>query len=116
MLTEKLQNHASKTNLDVFTGVLLGGLAGAGAMLLLAPQSGARTRFKIQQKSLELRDQTSASLEAGLSKVWLAKQKLTRAGRRKTQQLLHLGQAQVAEKLDDISTAAKAWKKANLPL
>lgn len=111
------ENHgtpAQKTNLDLFVGVLLGGLAGAGAMLLLAPQSGARTRLQIHEKSLELRDQTSEVVEAGLAQFWLAQKKITRDGRRKAKQLLHQGQAQVADQLELLSTAAKAWKKANL--
>ena len=41
-------------------GLLVGGLAGAGAMLLLAPQSGEQTRTEIREKSLQLRDQTTA--------------------------------------------------------
>ena len=44
-------------------GLLVGGLVGAGTMLLLAPQSGQRMRATIQQKSIELRDQTSEAME-----------------------------------------------------
>src|SRR5438132_1386954 len=44
-------------------GLLLGGLAGAGAMLLLAPHSGKRTRANIQLKSTELRDQAAETME-----------------------------------------------------
>ena len=40
------------------TGLLFGALAGFGTMLLLAPQSGKRTRFQIDQKSSELQDRT----------------------------------------------------------
>jgi len=38
-------------------GLVVGGLAGAGTALLLAPESGKKTRADIQQKSVELRDQ-----------------------------------------------------------
>ena len=44
-------------------GLLLGGLAGAGAMLLLAPQSGKKTRAKIQRKGRDLRNQTADTIE-----------------------------------------------------
>jgi gas vesicle protein len=47
----------------LLVGLLAGGLAGAGAMLLLAPQSGRRTRAKIQRKSAELREQTADTVE-----------------------------------------------------
>jgi len=35
----------------LLAGLLIGGLAGAGVMLLLTPQSGKKTRVKIQQKN-----------------------------------------------------------------
>ncbi len=44
-------------------GLLMGSLVGAGATLLLAPQSGKKTRAKLQQASVELRDQTVAGVE-----------------------------------------------------
>ena len=50
-------------------GLLAGGLIGAGAMLLLAPQSGKRTRAKIQRKSAELRKQTADTVEDSLAQA-----------------------------------------------
>jgi len=47
-------------------GLLVGGLAGAIAMLLVAPQSGKRTRAKIQMRSIELRDQAADAVEDAL--------------------------------------------------
>ena len=44
-------------------GLLIGGLAGALTMLLVAPQSGKRTRRQIRRKALELRDQVADSAE-----------------------------------------------------
>jgi gas vesicle protein len=44
-------------------GVLIGGLAGAGTMLLLAPQSGQRTRTQIRRKGEDLRDQAVDNME-----------------------------------------------------
>ena len=45
------------------TGLLMGGLIGAGSMLLLAPQSGKKTRAQIQKEGLELRDQVVETVE-----------------------------------------------------
>jgi gas vesicle protein len=45
------------------SGLLVGSLAGAGAMLLLAPASGKRTRSKIRHQYDELRDQMVESVE-----------------------------------------------------
>ena len=50
-------------------GLLIGGLAGAIAMLLLAPQSGKKTRATIQQKSIELREQTTGAVEDAVAQA-----------------------------------------------
>jgi gas vesicle protein len=39
-----------------FAGLVVGGLVGAAAALLLAPQSGEETRTQIRDKSIELKD------------------------------------------------------------
>jgi gas vesicle protein len=44
-------------------GLLLGSVAGAGAMLLLAPQSGKKSRKQIQRKALKARKQTIRKIE-----------------------------------------------------
>jgi gas vesicle protein len=48
---------------SMLAGLLIGGLAGAVAMLLLAPQSGKRTRAKLRRQSHALRDQTAETME-----------------------------------------------------
>ena len=47
----------------MLAGSLIGGLAGATAMLLLAPQSGKRTRAKLRRRSYALRAQTAETME-----------------------------------------------------
>ncbi len=44
-------------------GFVVGGLAGAITALLLAPQSGEETRTLIKEKSIELRDKATESIE-----------------------------------------------------
>lgn len=44
-------------------GFIIGGLIGAGAALLLAPQSGEETRTLIRDKSIELKDKAVATAE-----------------------------------------------------
>ena len=44
-------------------GVLIGGLVGAAAALLLAPQSGEETRTQIREKSIEIRDRAEVTLD-----------------------------------------------------
>ena len=99
---------------NVMAGMLIGGLAGAGTMLLLAPQSGERTREQIQEKSIELRDETASVMDAAMAQVWLAKNKIARDGRRKATELAHRGKALVNEQIENVSGAAKTWKKNNL--
>ena len=43
-------------------GLLIGGLTGAVAMLLLAPQSGKRTRAKLYRQSAEWREQAADTM------------------------------------------------------
>jgi len=55
--------HTGRAALGFLAGILVGGLAGAGTMLLLAPQSGKRTRVQIRRKGIDLRDQAVDSME-----------------------------------------------------
>jgi gas vesicle protein len=50
-------------------GFVVGGVAGAVAALLLAPQSGEETRAIIKDKSIELRDKAAEQAEVVASKA-----------------------------------------------
>lgn len=50
-------------------GFIIGGLVGAAAALLLAPQSGEETRTMIRDKSIELKDKAAASAEEAYEKA-----------------------------------------------
>ena len=50
-------------------GLLIGGLIGAGSMLLLAPQSGKRTRLQIQRKGRDFRVHTADAVDSGVAQV-----------------------------------------------
>jgi YtxH-like protein len=52
-----------------FVGFILGGLAGALAALLFAPQSGQETRALIRDKSIELRDKAQISAEEAIART-----------------------------------------------
>jgi gas vesicle protein len=92
--------------------MLIGGLAGAVTMLLLAPRSGKDTRMQIQEKGIELRDRTNEIVEETLAQVRSSVNKLTLDGREKFNELKHQGQELAVEQLDHVSEAAKAGKKA----
>lgn len=89
----------------VLFGMLIGGLAGAVTMLLLAPQSGKDTRRQIQEKSVELRDRTTEMVEDAVAQVRTKANTLT-AG------LKDRGQEIAVKQLDHVSEAAQAGKKA----
>ena len=98
--------------LGVLVGMLIGGLAGAVTMLLLAPQSGKETRMQIQEKGIELRDRTTEMVEDVMAQVRLDMNKFNADGRQKANELLQQGQELVVEQLDHVSDAAQAGKKA----
>jgi gas vesicle protein len=113
MVNENQEPEYNNNNvLGVIGGLLIGSLAGAVAMWLLAPQSGKRTRMQIQQKSIELRDQTSDMLEDAMTQVRLDGKKITREGRQKAKALLQQGQELVTEQLEHVSAAVKSGTKA----
>jgi gas vesicle protein len=113
MVKENLEPEYHDNNvLGVLTGLLIGCVAGAVTMLLLAPQSGKRTRIQIQEKGIELRDRTTGMLEDAVAQARSDGNKLTRDGRRKATELMHQGQALVADQLEHMSDVAKAGKKA----
>lgn len=108
------QEYTYPTNniLNVLMGMLVGGLAGAVTMLLLAPQSGKDTRIQLQKKGIELRDRTTELVEDTMTQVRSGANRITSGGREKAKELLQQGQALVVEQLDHVSEAAQAGKKA----
>jgi gas vesicle protein len=88
----------------IFVGMLVGGLAGALTMLLLAPQSGKDTRMQIRKKGMDLRDRTSEWVEETVAKVRTNANKITT-------DLKKHGQKLAVEQLDHVSEAAQAGQK-----
>ena len=62
-------NNQMQRALGFVAGLLIGSLAGAGTMLLLAPQSGKRTRAQIRHQGLELRDQATETIDDALTQA-----------------------------------------------
>jgi gas vesicle protein len=104
--------YRKSNKFGVLVGMLIGGLAGAVTMLLLAPQSGEDTRMQIQEKGIELRDRTTGMVEDVMAQVRSDKNKFSIEGRQKAKELLQQGQDLVVEQLDRVSEAAQAGKKA----
>ena len=61
-----LENDARESGaswVGLLISLLIGGLTGALVMLLVAPQSGKRTRAKLHRQSAEWREQASDTME-----------------------------------------------------
>jgi len=97
--------YLANSILGVLAGILIGGLAGAVTMLLLAPQSGKDTRRQIKEKSIELRDRTSEMMEDTMAQVRTNTTKLTMG-------VKDYGKEMAVEQLNNVSEAAQAGKKA----
>jgi gas vesicle protein len=108
-------NKATLFNIStIATGLFVGSMIGAATMYLLAPQSGKKSRAKIQQKGLELRDRTNEIVVDTVSQVRKGSRKLTRTGRQKARGLLAQGQDLVTEQLGRVPDVVKAGRKAIL--
>lgn len=96
----------------VLTGLVVGGLIGATAMLFLAPQSGEETRAEIKDKALELRDRTTETVKDTVSQVASKAGHLKGGVKGKAQDLKQRGQDLLVEQLDRASEAVEAARKA----
>jgi gas vesicle protein len=93
MIYENQEYGYSTNNVrNVLIGMLIGGLAGAVTMLLLAPQSGKDTRTQIQKKGIELRDRTTGMMENTLTQVRWSPKKVE-IGVENYEQLEHVSDA-----------------------
>ena len=74
-----------KNPLSFLTGLLVGGLASLGVILLLAPQSGSKTRGQIKQKSLELQDRATVTFNDLVTLSHFDNRKILAGAREKTE-------------------------------
>ena len=96
--------HPTNNTLGVLGGMLIGALAGAVTMLLLAPKSGKETRRQLQEKGIELRDRTTEMVEDTMAQVRTKANKVTK-------DIKDYGQELATEQLENVSEAAQAGKK-----
>jgi gas vesicle protein len=85
---------------SILAGLVIGGIIGAGTMLLLAPQSGRETREQLQQGAIDLKDRATDTVRDTADQV-----------RGKAAQLTNQGKEIAAEQLDKVASTAEAGKK-----
>ena len=102
----------SGTTRQVLTGIVVGGLIGATAMMLLAPRSGEEMRAEIKDKALDLRDRTTEGVRDRVSQVVSKAEHLKGGIKGKSEDLKHRSQDVLIEQLDRVSEAVEAAKKA----
>ena len=109
-----MDNHTNERSYDVkdatgfLAGVLLGGLAGAMTMLLLAPKSGEETRAQIRQTGIELRDQTAEAVEAATAQVRVKARQVTTGIHDKVDELQEYAQGMLGAYNEHGSPAVEA--------
>lgn len=104
--------HRNNSVSGVLIGLLVGGLAGAVTMLLMAPQSGRQTRKQIEDKSIELRDLATGMVEDTTAQIRSKTNEFMTSGRKNFKELKHQGQELALEQLAHVTDAVKAGKNA----
>jgi gas vesicle protein len=110
MTTKKRKN--TNNPMRILLGLLIGGLAGVVTMLLFAPQSGKDTRDEIEEKTIELRDQTTKNVKKVVAQVRSGTVKIKSDVQDKAEELKQLGQDKLVEQLDRVSAALDTGKTA----
>lgn len=119
------------TDLGAFlAGFIIGGLVGAAAALLLAPQSGEETRVLIREKGIELKDRAVETYEETLARAERAldearvkaeqaidetrmrAEELASLAKEKASDLQQRGQVVLEEQKNRIGSAIDAGRKA----
>ncbi len=83
--------------LTLFAGLLLGSLIGAGVMLLLAPQSGKKTRKQLRRRGRDLRQHTADAVDDTVAEVRAKARQVTTSIHEQTDALQQRGQDVVDE-------------------
>jgi len=93
-------------------GILVGALAGAATALLLAPQSGQRTRRQIQHQSLKLREQASDKIDEAVDQAQATSHQITASVQKQAKKIQQRGQNVLDEQKERWSPVVEASQKA----
>jgi gas vesicle protein len=96
----------------LLSGLLLGSLIGAVAMLLLAPQSGKKTRRQIRRKGRALRAQAGGAVDETVAQVRATANQVTAGIQEQAEALQQRGQDVVDQQKERWAPVVKAAEKA----
>lgn len=108
---QQKQKESENGGSGFFTGLLLGGLTGAGVMLLLAPQSGRKTRAQLQKQGNLLRKQTMKTVEEGVSQVQTKAHDLSTTLQKQAEELQERGQTVLDNSKERVATVVHDGKE-----
>lgn len=91
-------------------GMLFGGLAGAGAMLLMAPLSGKHLRTQLQLKGNDIQAQANEDLEEAMDQTRLTANHMTSDIRQKAKKIKRSGKEMLKEQKEHLSAVIDAGK------
>lgn len=92
-------------------GAFIGGLAGSGAMLFLAPQSGRKTRAQFWSQGLKIRKDTMQTVADGVSQVQTKAHDLSETMHKQVENLQERGQNVVDDSKERLITAVHDGKE-----
>ena len=92
-------------------GLVMGGLVGAGTMLLLAPQSGKKTRAKLQHEGIEMRDQVAETVQGAVAQARSVAHRVVDRAQEQTKDLKQRGQELLDDQREVIANAVEAGKE-----
>jgi gas vesicle protein len=106
---------SAKYAIPVVAALVVGGLLGAGTMMLYAPRSGKETRKQIKHTTLDLRDKTVGSVKGVVKQARSRTHRLGKDVKERASNLQEHGREAIADQLDKVASSAKAAKKAVQP-
>lgn len=104
------EEYDISNGLSFLVGLLFGALGGAATTLLLAPQSGKKTRRQIRRKGRDLRQQTTDTIEDGVSQARARAQDVKTNIHERSEALQQRGQDALDDGQERFATAVDAGK------